>query len=73
MMFTGITHILLVCRPDQHFVIGAAADNNISDVRHVFDSLDWSEQSYRMLEQIGQTEELIQICLSRMEEVSYEQ
>ena len=60
-------------RPDQHFAIEAAAANNISDVRHVFDSLDWSEQSYRMFEKIGQTEELNHICVLNTKEVSSEQ
>ena len=63
---------MCIYRPDQHFAIEAAAADNISDVCHVFDSLDWSEQSYRMFEQIGQTEELIHICSLNTEEVSYE-
>ena len=64
---------MCIYRPDQHFAIAAAAADNISDVRHVFDSLDWSKQSYRMFEQIGQTEELIHVCSLNTEEVSYEQ
>ena len=38
-------------RPEQHFIIDAAADNNISDVHPIFDSLDWSEESYRNLKE----------------------
>ena len=68
----GVICVYCLHRPDQHFAIEAAAANNISDVRHVFDSLDWSEQSYRMFERIGQTEELIHVCSLNTEEVSYE-
>jgi len=56
-------------RSDQHFAIEAAANNNISDARVVFDSLDWSVQSYRMFEHIGQTEEHVHICASSTDEV----
>jgi len=52
----------LLHRSDQQFVINAAAANNISDVRPIFDSLDWTEESYRMLERIGQTGKQWQIC-----------
>ena len=47
----------------------AAADNNISDVRPIFDSLDWSEESYRKFERIGQTGEQLYVCLSVTDEV----
>ena len=57
-------------RSDQHHIIDAAADNNISDVRTIFDSLDWSEENYRMLEEIGQSAEQVHICLSNTDEVS---
>ena len=56
-------------RPEKHFIIDAAADNNISDVRPIFDSLDWSEDSYRNYERIGQTGEQFHMCLSVTEEV----
>ena len=56
-------------RPEQHFIIDAAADNNISDVRPIFDSLDWSEESYRNYEKIGQTGEQFHVCLSVTDEV----
>ena len=52
----------LLFRSDRQFAINAAADNNISDVRPIFDSLDWSEENYRMLERIGQTGKQWQIC-----------
>ena len=54
-------------RSDQQFAIGAAAANNISDARPVFDSLDWTEENYKMLERIGQTGRQQQICLSASE------
>ena len=57
-------------RPDQHHIIEAAANNNISDVRKLFDSLDWSEENYRMLERIGQSAEQVYVCLSATDEVS---
>ncbi|XP_065897525.1 putative DBH-like monooxygenase protein 2 isoform X2 [Dysidea avara] len=53
---------------DQHFVIEAAANDSVSDVRPVFDSLDWSEQNYRMFEHIGQTEEHVHICVLSTDE-----
>ena len=58
-------------RSDQHFVIEAAANDSVSDVRPVFDSLDWSEQNYRMFEHIGQTEEHVHICVLSTDEVRY--
>ena len=51
-------------------MIETAADDNISEVRPVFDSLDWSQQSYRMFERIGQTGNNVYICSSSLEEVS---
>ena len=57
-------------RSDQHHVIETAADNNISEVRSVFDALDWSEQSYRMFERIGQTGNNVYICSSSIDEVN---
>jgi len=51
-------------------VIETAADDNISEVRSVFDSLDWSEQSYRMFERIGQTGNNVYICSSSIDEVN---
>jgi len=59
----------LLYRPDQHFALGAAAADNISDARPVFDSLDWSEESYRMFERIGQTGDQVHICYSPMDDV----
>ena len=56
-------------RPEHHFIIDAAADNNISDVRPIFDSLDWSEESYRKFERIGQTGAQLHVCSSITEEV----
>ena len=55
----------LLHRSDQQFAINAAAVNNISDARPIFDSLDWTEESYRMLERTAQTGKQRQICLSR--------
>ena len=45
-------------------------DNNISDVRPIFDSLYWTEESYRMLEKIGQTGKQWQICSAPTTDVS---
>jgi len=59
----------LLYRPDQHFALGAAAADNISDALPVFNSLDWSEESYRMFEKIGQTGDQVHICYSPMDEV----
>jgi len=56
-------------RSDQHYAIEAAANNNISDARPVFDSLEWSEQSYRMFEKIGQTEDHVHVCALTSDEV----
>ena len=56
-------------RPEQHFIIDAAADNNVSDVRPIFNSLDWSEESYRKFERIGQTGAQMHFCLSVTDEV----
>ncbi|XP_065899415.1 putative DBH-like monooxygenase protein 2 [Dysidea avara] len=50
--------------PEQYYAIAAAAVNNISSARPVFDSLDWSEENYRMLERIGQTSEQVNVCVS---------
>jgi len=61
--------IHLLYRPDQHFALEAAAYNNIMDARPVFDSLDWSEESYRMYEEIGRTGNQVYICYSPMDEV----
>ena len=52
----------LLHRSDQQFAIDAAAARNISYVRQIFDSLDWTEESYRMLERIGQTGKQWQMC-----------
>ena len=57
-------------RSDQHHIIEAAADNNISDVRAIFDSLDWTEENYRMFERIGQSAEQVHVCSSPTDEVS---
>ena len=57
-------------RSDQHHIIAAAADNNISDVRAIFDSLDWTEENYRMLERTGQSAEQVYVCVSVTDEVS---
>ena len=59
----------LLHRSDQQFAINAAADNNISDVRPIFDSLDWSEESYRMLERIGRTGKQWQMCFTPVAEI----
>ena len=54
----------LLYRSDQHFAINASAVNNISDARPIFDSLDWTEENYRMLERTAQTGQQQQICFS---------
>ena len=59
----------LLHRSNQQFAIKGAADNNISDVRPIFDSLDWSEESYKMLERIGQTGKQWQMCFAPTTEV----
>ena len=51
-------------RSDQQFAFGAATVNNISAARPVFDSLEWTEVSYREFERIGQTAEQWQTCVS---------
>ena len=38
-------------------------------MRPIFDSLDWSEESYRKFERIGQTGEQLYVCLSVTDEV----
>ena len=65
-----VQNISLFHRPDQHFAINAAAANRISDARPVFDSLDWSEESSRMFERVGQTGERFYACYSPTNEVS---
>ena len=52
----------MLYRSDQQFAINAAAANNLSYARPVFDSLDWTEDSYRMFERVGQTGKQLQIC-----------
>ena len=52
----------MLYRSDRQFAISSAADNNISVVRPIFDSLNWTEESYRMLERVGQTGEQLLIC-----------
>jgi len=47
--------IFIIYRSDQHHVIETAVDDNISEVCSVFDSLNWSDQSYHMFESMGQT------------------
>ena len=59
--------ICLLNRSDQQFAVNAAAANNISDARPIFDSLDWTEDNYRMLERTGQTGQQQQICFSASE------
>ena len=61
-MHNNLNIFHLLYRSDQQFAIDAAATNNISYARPVFDSLDWTEESYRMLERIGQTGKQWQIC-----------
>ena len=56
------TKFHLLNRSDQQFAIRAAASSNISYARPVFDSLDWTEESYRMFERIGQTGRQWQVC-----------
>ena len=68
-VLTMLHEVHLHHRSDQHHIIEAAADNNISDVREIFDSLDWSEENYRMLERIGQSAEQVHVCLSATNEV----
>ena len=64
----SFTHeIHLLDRSDQQFAIGLAAANNISDVRQIFDSLDWTEENYREFERIGQTGQQQQVCLSTLQ------
>ena len=57
-------------RSDQQFALSSAAEGNISNARPVFDSLDWTEESYRMFETIGQTGQQFQICSAPATEVS---
>ena len=52
----------LLYRSDQQFAFNSAATNNISYARPIFDSLDWTEESYKMFERIGQTGKQLQIC-----------
>jgi len=59
----------LLYRPDQHFALEAAAGRNLSGASPVFNSLDWSEESYRMFERIGLTGDQVHICYSPMAEV----
>ena len=66
----GVQKICLFHRPDQHFAINAAAANDISNARLVFDSLDWSEESSRMFETVGQTGEQFYVCHSSTNGVS---
>ena len=54
----------LLCRSDQQFAVYVAAANNYSDARTVFDSLDWTEESYREYERIGITGEQLLFCYS---------
>ena len=54
----------LLHRSDQQFAINAAAFNNINNARPIFDSLNWTEDSYRMLETTAQTGQQRQICYS---------
>ena len=63
-------HVFTFNRPEQYYAIAAAAVNNISSARPVFDSLDWSEENYRMLERIGQTSEQVNVCVSGKGKVS---
>ena len=60
----------MLYRSDQQFAISSAADNNISVVRPIFDSLNWTEESYRMLERIGQAGMQWQICFAPKADVS---
>jgi len=57
----------LFYRSHQQSVIDVAAANNINDARPVFDSLDWTEESYRMFERIGQTGQQFYLCASSVE------
>ena len=63
-------HSLHIRRSNEQFIIDAAAANNISAVRSIFDSLDWSEESYRMFEKVGQTGEQVHLCFSSTNKVS---
>ena len=54
----------LINRSDQQFAIGAAAADNYSVARPIFDSLDWTEESSREFERIGQTGLQQQLCVS---------
>jgi len=47
-MHNNLNIFHLLYRSDQQFAIDAAATNNISYARPVFNSLDWTEESYRM-------------------------
>ena len=57
----------LFYRSDQQFAVNAAAANNISYARPVFDSLDWTEDNSREFERIGQTGQQTHICISATE------
>ena len=61
--------ILWFHRADQQHIIDVAAANNVSAVHSVFDSLDWSEESYRKFERIGHTADHRHFCVSSAQRV----
>ena len=56
-------------RPYQHYAIVAAATDRISEARLVFDSLNWTQNSYRMFERVGQAGDQVHICYSPTDKV----
>ena len=62
--------IHLLRRSDQQHIIGVAATNNVSAVRSAFDSVNWSEESYRWFERIGLTADHVHYCFSSVDSVS---
>ena len=64
-------HVVYLCyRSEQQSALSSAANDNISGARPVFDSLDWTEESIRMFETIGQRGEQYQICSAPATRVS---
>ena len=64
-----IINMIFIYRSDQQHIIDVAATNNVSAMRSVFDSLEWSEESYRWFERIGHTADHMQFCVSSAKRV----
>ena len=69
MYIINMIFISFIYRSDQQHIIDVAATNNVSAVRSVFDSLEWSEESYRWFERIGHTADHMQFCVSSAKRV----